>query len=218
MKKTVLRKYAQLIAKCGVNIQKGQEVIIGCDLDQPEFIQILVDECYKAGAGKVIVDWSYQPLAKLHYRYRSMKTLTTLEKWELERWQHYVDKIPCRIYIESADPDGLKGINQHKVAESRKALYPIIKPFRDKLENKYQWCIAAVRGVLHIPNARQGRWYRICNQAAWLPKPAHRELLDPLQGRQGSGMGRREEQGPSYQNDHHGRRCIIPWGVRTGSI
>ena len=84
MKKTVLRKYAQLIAKCGVNIQKGQEVIIGCDLDQPEFIQILVDECYKAGSGKVIVDWSYQPLAKLHYRYRSMKTLTTLESGSLK--------------------------------------------------------------------------------------------------------------------------------------
>ena len=28
MKKTVLRKYAQLIARCGVNVQKGQEVII----------------------------------------------------------------------------------------------------------------------------------------------------------------------------------------------
>ena len=99
MKKTVLRKYAQLIAKCGINVQKGQEVIIQCDLDQPEFIQMLVEECYKAGAEKVIVEWSYQPLAKLHYKYRSMKTLTTLEKWEHEKWQHYVDKIPCRIYI-----------------------------------------------------------------------------------------------------------------------
>ena len=28
MKKTVLRKYAQLIARCGVNVQKGQEVCI----------------------------------------------------------------------------------------------------------------------------------------------------------------------------------------------
>ena len=28
MKKTILRKYAQLIAKCGINVQKGQEVII----------------------------------------------------------------------------------------------------------------------------------------------------------------------------------------------
>ena len=146
MKKTVLRKYAQLIAKCGINVQKGQEVIIQCDLDQPEFIQMLVEECYKAGAEKVIVDWAYQPLAKLHYKYRSLKTLTTLEKWEHERWQHYVDKIPCRIYIESEDPDGLKGINQKKVAQTRQKIYPQIKKYRDQLENKYQWCIAAVPG------------------------------------------------------------------------
>ena len=45
MKQTVLRKYARLIARTGVNIQKGQEVIINCDLDQPKFIELLVDEC-----------------------------------------------------------------------------------------------------------------------------------------------------------------------------
>jgi aminopeptidase len=146
MKKTVLRKYAQLIAKCGINVQKGQEVIIQCELDQPEFIQMLVDECYKAGAEKVIVDWSYQPISKLHYKYRSLKTLTTLEKWEHERWQHYVDKIPCRIYIESEDPDGLKGVNQKKISQARQKIYPQIKKYRDQLENKYQWCIAAVPG------------------------------------------------------------------------
>ncbi len=146
MKKTVLKKYAQLIAQCGINVQKGQEVIIQCDLDQPEFIKMLVEECYKAGAEKVIVDWAYQPLSKLHYKYRSMKTLTTLEKWEHEKWQHYVDRVPCRIYIESEDPDGLKGINQKKVAQARQKIYPQIKKYRDQLENKYQWCIAAVPG------------------------------------------------------------------------
>ena len=146
MKKTVLRKYAELIAQCGINVQKGQEVIIQCELDQPEFIKFLVEECYKAGAEKVIVEWSYQPLAKLNYKYRSMKTLTTLEKWEHEKWQHYVDRVPCRIYIESEDPDGLKGINQKKVSKVRQLLYPQIKKYRDQLENKYQWCIAAVPG------------------------------------------------------------------------
>ena len=39
MKKTVLREYAKLIVKCGVNVQKGQDVIIFADLDQPEFVQ-----------------------------------------------------------------------------------------------------------------------------------------------------------------------------------
>ena len=38
MKQTILRKYARLIARVGANIQKGQDVIIGCDLDQPRFV------------------------------------------------------------------------------------------------------------------------------------------------------------------------------------
>ena len=50
MKKTVLREYARLIARCGVNVQKGQEVFIAADLDQPEFVAMVVDECYKCKA------------------------------------------------------------------------------------------------------------------------------------------------------------------------
>ena len=62
MKKITMQKYARLIARKGINIQKGQEVMINADLDQPEFVKMLVEECYKAGAGKVIVEWAYQPL------------------------------------------------------------------------------------------------------------------------------------------------------------
>ncbi|MGN1131959.1 MAG: aminopeptidase, partial [Ruminococcus sp.] len=69
MKKTILRNYAKLIAQKGINVQKGQEVCITAELDQPEFVKILVEECYRAGAGKVIVDWCYQPLTKLNVRW-----------------------------------------------------------------------------------------------------------------------------------------------------
>ncbi len=146
MKKTVLRSYARLIARCGVNIQPGQEVFIEADLDQPEFVQVLVEECYKCKAKKVVVDWNYQPLQKIHYRYRTLTTLGKVEKYEEARWQHYVDTIPCRIYLISEDPDGLRGINQEKMAKAQQKRYPIAKPYRDALENKYQWCIAAVPG------------------------------------------------------------------------
>ena len=146
MKKTVLRKYAQLIAKCGVNVQKGQEVEIMAEFDQPEFVRLVVEECYKLGAAKVIVDWTDQKTTKLHAKYRSIETMSKMEKWEKERWQHRVDEIPCRIYIESEDPDGLKGVDQNKMQKANQKLYPIIRKYRDQLENKYQWCICAVPG------------------------------------------------------------------------
>ncbi|MBQ0026555.1 MAG: aminopeptidase, partial [Lachnospiraceae bacterium] len=102
---------------------------------------------YKLGAKKVTVEWNYQPMDKLHYKYRSLKTLSTIEKWEEEKLKHRAAVLPCMIYILSEDPDGLKGINQRKMALSRQRRFPIIKPYRDSMENKYQWCIAAVPGL-----------------------------------------------------------------------
>ena len=147
MKQTVLRSYARLIARVGVNIQKGQDVIINCDLDQPKFVELLVDECYKAGARKVRVEFSYPPLAKLHYRHCSVTTLSKMEDWELARLQHYVDTEPCRIHLVSRDPDGMKGINQEKMSKAAKKRHPILKPYLDQMANQYQWCIAAVPGA-----------------------------------------------------------------------
>lgn len=147
MKKSVLRAYARLIAESGVNVQKGQEVFITAGLDQPEFVAMVVEECYRRKAKKVVVDWNYQPLTRLHVRHQSLTTMSTLDNYEEARWQHYVDTVPCRIYLESDDPDGLRGVNQEKMAKAQQKKYPIIKGYRDQIENKYQWCIAAVPGV-----------------------------------------------------------------------
>ena len=146
MKKSVLREYAKLIIRCGINVQKGQEVLIYADLDQPEFVKLLVEEAYKAKASKVSVEWSYQPLRKIHVRHQSVKTLGTVTEWEKARQEHYCQVVPCRIHLLSEDPDGLKGINMAKVTKANQMAYPILKPYRDRRENKEQWCAAAVPG------------------------------------------------------------------------
>ena len=147
MKKTVLREYAKLIVRCGVNVQKGQEVMIYAGLDQPEFVKLVVEEAYKAKASKVIVEWNYDPLTKLHVRYQSVKTMGTVPEWQKARQQHYCDVLPARIHLVSDDPDGLKGINMGKMAKARKMSYPILRPYIDQREGKQQWCIAAVPGA-----------------------------------------------------------------------
>ena len=147
MKKTVLREYAKLIVRCGVNVQKGQEVMIHADLDQPEFVQMVVEEAYKAKAKKVIVEWNYQPLAKIHVRYQTVKTLGNVPEWQKAKHQHMVDVIPCVIHLISEDPDGLKGMNMKKMAAARQLSFPILKPYKDQLEGVQQWCIAAVPGA-----------------------------------------------------------------------
>ena len=146
MNKTRLKKYANLIAKCGVNVRRGQEVIITAELDQPEFVKMVADECYKLGAKKVTVDWSYQPLTKSHVRYCTERVLGELDEWQIKKWERQVEVLPCKIYLLSEDPDGLAGINQKKYASAMAKRQKTIKPIRMKMENRYQWCIAAVPG------------------------------------------------------------------------
>ena len=55
-----------------------------------------------------------------------------------------VEEVPCRIYIESEDPYGLAGVNREKMQKSQMARYKVTKKYSDALENKDQWCIAAV--------------------------------------------------------------------------
>lgn len=146
MKKTVLKKYAELIVRVGVNLKKKQEVIVQAELDCPEFVEMVVSECYKAGASKVTVEWSHQPISKIHAKNRTLSVMSRVEEWEKAKLQHRLDTLPAMIYLLSDDPDGMKGIDQEKYQKASQARYKVIKPFRDALDNKYQWCIAAVPG------------------------------------------------------------------------
>ena len=167
MKKTVLREYARLIARCGVNVQKGQDVLVYADLDQPEFVQMVVEECYKAKARKVIVEWNYQPLGKVHVRYQSVKTMGTVPEWQKARQQHFCETLPARIHLISEDPDGLKGMNMAKMAKARRMTYPILKPYIDQREGKQQWCIAAVPGKAWAKKVFPGERTSVAVEKLW---------------------------------------------------
>ena len=147
MKKSILRKYAKLIAAEGGNVQKGQDVMIYASVEQPEFAKMVAEECYRLGARRVRMEWEYQPMAKLNMKACSLTTLSEVEEFEKAKLQYRVDKLPVMIYLESDDPDGLKGINQVKNSKASQARYKVIKPYLDAMENKYQWCIAGVPGA-----------------------------------------------------------------------
>ena len=146
MRKTQLQKYAKLLARVGLNVKKGQTVFVAAALDQPEFVTMVVEECYKAGASEVYVEWSHQPAEKLSSQYRSLESLSQMAPWVKAKWEFKAKNYSCRLWIESEDPDGMNGVDQEKMSKARQALYPQVKPFRQAMENKHQWCIAAVPG------------------------------------------------------------------------
>ena len=52
MRKTLIKEYAKLLVRSGLALRKGQTVIIQANVDQEDFVALVCDECYKAGAKK----------------------------------------------------------------------------------------------------------------------------------------------------------------------
>ena len=144
MEQKLLQDYARLIAQVGGHVGKGEEVWIYASLDEPDFTYMVVEECYKAGAKKVEVIFDYDQLAKLHYKYMTLGNLSKISPMGMARQKYRAKKLPTILYLMAEDPDGLKGINQTKMAKSRAKIYQKIKKYRDMADGKYKWCIAGV--------------------------------------------------------------------------
>ena len=141
MTKSKLKKYAELIVQVGANVQLGQDVLIYAGVEQKQLVTYAVSECYKRKARRVEVNWECDEISKIKYKKESISTLSEVSEITHAKQRYMCDKLPVMIYIESSDPDAFKGVDQGKIAKIRQNQYPILKPYRDQRENKYQWVI-----------------------------------------------------------------------------
>lgn len=144
MKKTLLKKYAEAIVKVGANVQKGQDVIIDVATDQAEFATIVADYAYKAGARYVRINFSYEPFSILRINKECIDSLSELKPFDKSMFEYMVERLPVRIFLISENPDGAKKLNHAKSAQVAQRRFPLIKSYREALENKYQWTIAGI--------------------------------------------------------------------------
>lgn len=147
MNKELIKDYARLLARKGINVEKGEEVWINAQLDQPEFVRMVVEECYKAGAKKVVVHWLDDKTTKLSYKYMTASNLGKVPNYRVAEYKYMIKHTPSVLHIVSDDPNAFKGISQRKMVVSRMKSMKVIKPLRDQIESRYKWCIGAVPGI-----------------------------------------------------------------------
>lgn len=146
MKKSLLKAYAELIVVSGINLKKNQDVVLSAGVENENFAAMVVESCYKHGARRVIINWASDKIDRVTYKKGKTKNLSIVFPFEEAKAQYEVDNLPARIWLDDADPDGLTGIDVQKMQEIRKARMKVLYPYRLKVENKSQWCIAGVPG------------------------------------------------------------------------
>ena len=147
MKQSLLKNYAALIVRSGLAVKKGQTVLIRASVENEAFTALVVEECYKAKAKRVIVDWGSEEVTRVAFRRADKDVLGTLLPYEIEKEKWQNEELPCTLWLDSDDPDGLGAIDQEKLAYVSAKRRAAIYPYRKLRENKCQWCIAGVPSV-----------------------------------------------------------------------
>ena len=142
MDKQIIENYARLIVRTGANVQKGQEVFVTASVEIYDFIRLVVKECYLAGASRVYVKYTDSERSKLDLAYGEEELFCHLDEMEKAEQEHFLKTFPCRIFIESDDPDALKGIDQAKNGRITSSKAKEIWNYRSKWDSECQWTIA----------------------------------------------------------------------------
>ena len=144
MNQKKLQQYAELLVKEGIRVEKNEEVWIGGGVDNAKFINFVAEECYKAGAKYVRVNWSSDVNERINYQYMTLKNLSQVSPYRLAELKYRAKKLPSTLWIDDFDPDAFAGLDHEKIAKADMKRYPKIKPYFDAMDGKYKWCIAAI--------------------------------------------------------------------------
>ena len=100
----MIRKYARMLATVGINVQKGQKVLVEACIEGYAFANIFAKECYEVGASEVIINYLDLPFLKTKAQYQSDEDVRRIENWEIERYQKALDEGACTIRLEGVNP------------------------------------------------------------------------------------------------------------------
>ncbi len=140
----MIKDYAELLVKVGVNLQKGEKLVISAPVSAADLARETVKVAYINGAREVEVLWNDEEVTKSGLKYRTVKSLSVIPEWAKAQRESFIDERACYISIVSDNPDAMKSISQKKLSAARKARKKAyLKFFEWTSSNKIRWTLAA---------------------------------------------------------------------------
>ena len=140
------KRYAELVVKIGINLQPGQSLRIGAELEHCEFVRLVSAIAYQNGARYVHVEWVDPPMARDRLQYSQPENLDFFPAYEVARHQEMLDDHWARLALvgpgfpnifEQVDPGLMRRVAA--VRAQKVKFYT-----RAVMANQLQWCVAAV--------------------------------------------------------------------------
>ena len=147
MNQELLNKYAAFTVQVGVNVQKGQTLIIRCPVEGAYFGRACMEAAYKAGARDVVIRWEDEKAARIRMELGEEEALSETKPHVLRSYLDYAESEGgcCLLAIHASDPEIFKGLDTAKINRVSLAKQEAMKSWREyTMKDRVQWCVVAI--------------------------------------------------------------------------
>ena len=140
-----LREYARLLVRVGLNVQKGQTLVISSPVECAWFARMCAQEAYAIPCREVVMNWSDDALGRMKYLHADESVFDDVPLWRRHFYNDYALEGAAYLAISASDPENLKGVDSGRLVRAQQASGRALKDF-DRLQmcGGFPWCIASI--------------------------------------------------------------------------
>jgi aminopeptidase len=147
----MLRAYAELTVKVGLNLQPRQRLLIigpvangGCSLEAAPLVRQITAAAYDAGAQLVETLWGDEALLAARLSHAPRDSFEEFSAWLPTALVEHVEAGHAVLSIYANDPDQLKAFAPDVVSTLQQATARAVRPFREQISrNRTNWGVVA---------------------------------------------------------------------------
>jgi len=140
-----IQEYARLAVKTGVNLQRGQILVVNSPIECAAFTRALANAAYDAGAKEVVISWNDEQLGRLRFERAAEEVFDAFPHWRREFYTTYAKEGAAFLSIASSDPELLQGVEPSRIARQQKSSGEALREYRQRMmNNENTWCVISV--------------------------------------------------------------------------
>ncbi|MBQ6389403.1 MAG: aminopeptidase [Mogibacterium sp.] len=141
----LIRDYAELVIRSGVNLQKGQRLSITCPVECADFARLCAAAAYEAGCREVLMRWRDDDLTRMKYLHADDDIFDIVNSWEIDYLNTLSGEGAAFLTIHAEDPESLKGVDPDRLRRSQISSGKALETYRARLmKSECPWCVCSV--------------------------------------------------------------------------
>ncbi|MFM8747744.1 MAG: aminopeptidase [Aestuariivirga sp.] len=140
----LLDAYARLVVKTGLNIQKGQQLLVTAPLDAVPLVRRITEHAYRDGASLVTTIYSDNAATLARFAHAPEEAFDVAPGWLFNGMAEAFKAGAARLAIAGENPSLLAGQDPKKLARANKARSQAYRPALELITGfAINWCVAA---------------------------------------------------------------------------